>query len=297
MRNILLLVLVLMICSCKKKGCVTGDCINGYSKEVFDNGGEYIGFWKYGQPDGFGTIYFGKGEFDGDTYKGFFKDGKRNGKGNYYSKRHDSNLIGNFKNGKADGDCVIIFGKKSDWVGSFSGKWIDGVCKEFDDFAKKSKNGEYIIYKAGSFFDTINYYYKYSNIKDLIYLTEQILKIELVDKKLSFNEISKFIDTLQHVNLDLEFSINKLNGFKEFDPSIPYKKVTIDYLNSFKIGFDNEIKNWILISQHTPDKLKRKDIYNTLMPFAKRIKIQEKIWLKTKDEYFNKYKEKDNNNS
>lgn len=63
------------------KGCITGNCTDGYGIYVWDNGEKYEGFWKNDHRSGQGTNYFVSGE----KYIGEWKDDLRSGHGtNYY---------------------------------------------------------------------------------------------------------------------------------------------------------------------------------------------------------------------
>jgi len=59
------------------KGCITGDCKNGYGTFYFDDGGKYLGTWKDAQFNGKGTYTY----INGDEYTGMWKAGKKSGAG------------------------------------------------------------------------------------------------------------------------------------------------------------------------------------------------------------------------
>jgi len=103
-----------------KKGCVSGDCINGYGSYNFDNGDLYVGTWKNGSKHGNGNYYWKSGK----VYCGEFKEGKFDGFGSLMYGI-DANLecyIGSWKNGLREGNGTYIFGE-----GSYSeGNWKNG---------------------------------------------------------------------------------------------------------------------------------------------------------------------------
>lgn len=87
------------------KGCVHGDCINGYGKYLFEDGSLFTGFFKnsfmyegvwiaangnsYTGQFGAKNTFDGAGvyiEKSGDTYFGEYKMNKRHGRGMYYTK-------------------------------------------------------------------------------------------------------------------------------------------------------------------------------------------------------------------
>ncbi len=60
-----------------KTGCVSGDCLNSYSRMVFETGDEYEGSFKNGTYDGYGIYTWA----DGYVYAGQWEAGKRDGLG------------------------------------------------------------------------------------------------------------------------------------------------------------------------------------------------------------------------
>lgn len=81
-----------------KKGCVSGDCVNGKGTYILDNGEKYVGFMKKGSREGKGTYYFNSGE----RYTGEWKNNMRNGQGtNYFAD--GEKYEGNWKNDKRNG--------------------------------------------------------------------------------------------------------------------------------------------------------------------------------------------------
>jgi len=57
----LLLFLVLFLISCEKKGCISGDCTNGFGTYTYANGDKYVGEWKEHKQNGQGTFTFTNG--------------------------------------------------------------------------------------------------------------------------------------------------------------------------------------------------------------------------------------------
>lgn len=87
----------------------------------------------------------------------------------------------------------------------------------------------------------------------------------------------------------IDFSLEMIKQFHEYDSTITFKNATFDYINAFKIGFDSEFGNWILLIQHAPDDNKTQRVYNSIIPFAERIKKHEIIWKDTRRKFMKKY--------
>ncbi len=104
-----------------KNGCVSGNCINGFGKVIFENGDIYEGNWVNGKKEGKGTFTYtnigiytgqyandvrsGKGKFsflNGDIYEGSWVDDKIQGQGTYTFKSGET-YIGQYANGKKNG--------------------------------------------------------------------------------------------------------------------------------------------------------------------------------------------------
>lgn len=99
------------------KGCVGGDCYNGYGQYIYDNGGKFTGFFKngfmflgtwtssngdfYSGQFGANNTFEGYGSFtfkDLDKYYGQYKNGKREGRGVFYYHVDRKLLAGEWKN-------------------------------------------------------------------------------------------------------------------------------------------------------------------------------------------------------
>lgn len=80
------------------KGCMGGDCINGYGKFLYDNGGTFVGFFKNGfRLQGIYRLA------NGDVYSGTYSlDNKMDGSG-YYKFKNGDQYLGEFKQGKRHG--------------------------------------------------------------------------------------------------------------------------------------------------------------------------------------------------
>ena len=72
--------------------------ITAFGKLIWQNGDEYVGFFKNGLKHGSGTYTW----LNGDKYIGKFEDGKRNGFGTYLWADGDS-YVGHWKNGLKHG--------------------------------------------------------------------------------------------------------------------------------------------------------------------------------------------------
>ena len=85
-----------------KKGCISGDCDNGYGTWVFQSGEKYAGYWKNRKRNGKGINYF----IDGEWYKGNWVNDQRQGKGTNYSANGDL-YEGQWKAGARHGFGVL----------------------------------------------------------------------------------------------------------------------------------------------------------------------------------------------
>ena len=122
---------------------------NCFGKAAAPKGGQYVGEWKNGKPEGKGVMTYA----DGEKYVGELKDGVQNGTGTFtypdgrkyvgewkdgsYSKgtfsfRDGELYVGEWKNGKPDGK-----GTFTNSSGKYIGEWRDG-----------NKNGQGIDYTA-----------------------------------------------------------------------------------------------------------------------------------------------------
>lgn len=76
-----------------------------YGLETYTSENVYIGDYKNGKKNGWGSFYFA----DGDRYIGYFKDNMRHGSGTYYWNNGDM-YEGEWKNGKRDGEGTLYVG-------------------------------------------------------------------------------------------------------------------------------------------------------------------------------------------
>lgn len=123
------------------KGCLSGDCVNGYGIYLYPSGIKYIGIFQNGIPYRQGVCYYP----DGSKYIGEWVNEKRNGQGIYYTKTHEilegiwknDAFIGKAKSAKGciDGNCVngtgtYVYRDYTKYVGSFKNARANGygVC-------------------------------------------------------------------------------------------------------------------------------------------------------------------------
>jgi hypothetical protein len=143
------------------KGKDSRNWSNCFGRKVDSSGNEYVGEWKTGYYDGYGTYYFlAESEFKGDKYFGEFKEGKFNGKGTYIWS-DGFKLVGEFKNNEPNGLGTYTFlvesnSNKFKYVGEYKGwqkngqgtfTFADGD-KHVGEFKDGKRNGQGIYYSA-----------------------------------------------------------------------------------------------------------------------------------------------------
>ena len=89
------------------KGCVRGDCQNGWGKYEYGEDGHYDGFWKNGKRNGYG-LYKWK---DGSKYIGNWLNDSMYDYGVYLAENGD-NIIGIYKDGQLNGLGVTLIDDK-----------------------------------------------------------------------------------------------------------------------------------------------------------------------------------------
>jgi hypothetical protein len=102
----------------QQKGCISGDCDNGYGTWVFDSGEKYVGNWVNMKRKGFGTNYW----VNGDWYRGDWLEDKKHGQGTYQYKNGDK-YVGQYKNDKQDGEGIMYYADGT----TLKGYWSNGV--------------------------------------------------------------------------------------------------------------------------------------------------------------------------
>jgi hypothetical protein len=114
-----------------KKGCVSGDCNNGYGKYVYSNA-IYEGYFKNGKKEGRGKMIF----WDNGSYEGDNSNDLRNGKGKF-TYIDGSYYDGDWVNGERTGKGIFIWGKGK-WEGdSFEGDFISGSRTGYGKYIEK----------------------------------------------------------------------------------------------------------------------------------------------------------------
>lgn len=116
--------------SFNEKGCVSGDCSNGWGVYIYDSGDLHAGYWKNGKQHYFGAKFWASGDF----YLGLYNNGDRktNRQGFYAFK---DGTIKTYveppkypETGCVEGDCDNGFGTYI-WKNGdvHTGFWINGV--------------------------------------------------------------------------------------------------------------------------------------------------------------------------
>ena len=136
-RNIIILYLLFScFISRAQEECVSGNCYDGFGKNIYDNGQIYIGEFKNGIRHGFGTTYFTRG----DVYVGEYNNGKRHGFG-VFEWESGNRFIGSFKNGKEDGYALKF---EKGWSGKsriLLSNWKDGKMENGSVEDVRNKTG------------------------------------------------------------------------------------------------------------------------------------------------------------
>ena len=94
-------------------GCISGDCNDGQGTYIWDDGGEkYIGEFKNGQFNGYGTYTW----TNGDKYSGEFKDNLRKGQG-VIIWASGAKYSGEWVNERMQVQCIYTNSNKATWTG------------------------------------------------------------------------------------------------------------------------------------------------------------------------------------
>ena len=114
-----------------QRGCISGDCNNGYGKYNFENA-VYEGYFKNGEKEGRGKMTF----WDNAIYEGDCTNGLRNGKGKY-TYIDGAVYDGDWVNSERTGKGVFIWGKGK-WEGeSYEGDLVNGYRTGYGKYTKK----------------------------------------------------------------------------------------------------------------------------------------------------------------
>ena len=108
------------------KGCVSGECDNGFGKWVYENGDSYTGWWVNKQMNGIGFYQFTSGGF----YVGEWSNGKKHGYGMYEWDK-DSSYSGYWDNDQLHGLGVYYY-KENGESKLMSGMFNNGDHQSWD---------------------------------------------------------------------------------------------------------------------------------------------------------------------
>ena len=110
---------------------ISGNCYDGFGRIKYDNGQEYIGEFKNGDPHGYGqTMYI-----NNDMYIGEYNNGKKHGLGIILYK-NGNKYLGSFENGKQEGYAIKYEGGTR-----LITEWDKGVLKKGGVKELKDKTG------------------------------------------------------------------------------------------------------------------------------------------------------------
>lgn len=139
----------------KTKGCISGDCDNGYGTYVWEDGEKYTGDWIGMKRNGFGTNYWANGSW----YRGEWFEDKREGEGTYEYTNRDK-FVGHWMEDKKDGEGTMFYASGT----IQKGFWEDGVyvgsnLKQTGCISGDCENGygTYIYSKGGKYVGNFKY--------------------------------------------------------------------------------------------------------------------------------------------
>ena len=125
------------------KGCISGDCDNGYGVWVFSSGEKYEGNWSNKVRKGKGVNYF----ISGAKYTGDWVNDKKEGQGTYEYANGDV-YTGQFSNDSFNGQGILTFKDGDKYTGEFKDNLYHGKgTLVYKDGTKKSgywKNNVFI---------------------------------------------------------------------------------------------------------------------------------------------------------
>jgi hypothetical protein len=107
-----------------KKGCIKGDCVNGFGVYVYENGDIYTGNFRDDLREGDGSFLYENGE----VFKGQYAKDLRNGKGIYKFKNGD-NFAGEFIKGEIADSGIYTFKDGKVLNGNFENNGSSGSGK------------------------------------------------------------------------------------------------------------------------------------------------------------------------
>jgi len=106
------------------KGCIEGDCDDGFGTYVYDDGSIYTGEFKNGKRHGKGRMKWASGARKGEEYEGEWSGDDMHGKGRYvYSD--GSVYAGEFRDGKRHGQGVMSWASGPRKGAVYAGDWKD----------------------------------------------------------------------------------------------------------------------------------------------------------------------------
>ena len=133
-KYIITLTLLLTCFLSQAQECISGNCYDGFGRIIYDNGQEYIGEFKNGDPHGYGKTLYSNGH----VYLGEYNNGTKHGYG-VYKWKNGNMFYGKFKNGKEDGYAVKT--EHFDRERMLINEWEDGELKRSSTKEIDNKTG------------------------------------------------------------------------------------------------------------------------------------------------------------
>ena len=126
------------------KGCVAGNCTNGYGMYTFDNGDKFVGEWVNGVREGQGVYFYNSGA----VYTGNFKNNTLSGYG-YCKWASGSFYLGDWADGAINGQGIYTYEKGTKDIGSWKNTALQNATYSKECISGNCENG-FGIYIWGS---------------------------------------------------------------------------------------------------------------------------------------------------
>ncbi len=100
----IILLMIYQLANAQEKGCISGNCDNGYGTWIYKNGDKYTGTWVNKKMHGQGVYKYS----NGDVYKGSFRQNTLSGNGTFIAHTGDK-YVGQYRNNKMEGEGTYFY--------------------------------------------------------------------------------------------------------------------------------------------------------------------------------------------